>query len=99
MAAADVKEGLVDLMRREITAREALLLGPTLWAATGVTCLKLCYNHLRDGGAKAVSGAIERHPSLHTMDLGEAHGSSGGGRRAVGGLVRYWVGTLAGLLP
>ncbi|CAM9624797.1 unnamed protein product, partial [Ectocarpus sp. 8 AP-2014] len=69
-AATATEDGMVDLMRREITAREALLLGPILWAATGVTCLKLCYNHLRDGGAEAVSGAIERHPSLHTMDLG-----------------------------
>ena len=70
-AATATEDGMVDLMRREITAREALLLGPILWAATGVTCLKLCYNHLKDGGAEAVSGAIQRHPSLHTMDLGK----------------------------
>lgn len=54
----------------EITAKEAVLLGPILRAATGVACLKLCYNHLRDGGAEAVSSSIERHSSLHTMDLG-----------------------------
>lgn len=77
-AATATEDGMVDLMRREITAREALLLGPILWAATGVTCLKLCYNHLRDGGAEAVSGAIERHPSLHTMDLGKKGGGRGG---------------------
>lgn len=51
-----------------------MLLEPILRAATGVACLKLCYNHLRDGGAEAVSTAIERHPSLHTMDLGEHEG-------------------------
>lgn len=80
-ATATAKEdGMVDLMRREITAREALLLGPILWAAKGVTCLKLCYNHLKDGGAEAVSGAIERHPSLHTMDLGESEVWGLGGR-------------------
>lgn len=66
------REGMVDLMRREITAKEAVLLGPLLWAATGVNCLKLCYNHLKDGGAEAVSLAMRRHPSLHTMDLGES---------------------------
>ena len=64
-------EKMVDLMRREITAREALLLGPILRSATGVTCLRLCYNDLRDGGAEAVSSAIESLPSLHSMDLGE----------------------------
>lgn len=64
------RECMVDLMRREITAKEAVLLGPLLWAATGVNCLKLCYNHLKDGGAEAVSLAMRRHPSLHTMDLG-----------------------------
>lgn len=63
-------DGMVDLMRREITAKEAVLLGPLLWSATGVKCLKLCYNHLKDGGAQAVSLAMQRHPSLHTMDLG-----------------------------
>lgn len=70
-AAAVGSGGMVDLMRREITAREALLLGPILRSARGVTCLKLCYNHLKDGGAEAVSSAIENLPSLHTMDLGE----------------------------
>lgn len=70
-AAAAGSGGMVDLMRREITAREALLLGPILRSARGVTCLKLCYNHLKDGGAEAVSSAIENLPSLHTMDLGE----------------------------
>lgn len=60
-----------DTYRCEITAKEAVLLGPILLAAKGVVSLKLCYNHLRDGGAEAVSTAIERHPSLHTMDLGE----------------------------
>ncbi len=85
-ATATAKEdGMVDLMRREITAREALLLGPILWAAKGVTSLKLCYNHLKDGGAEAVSGAIERHPSLHTMDLGESEVWGSGGR----GIERY----------
>lgn len=70
-AAAASSGGMVDLMRREITAREALLLGPILRSARGVTCLKLCYNYLKDGGAEAVSSAIENLPSLHTMDLGE----------------------------
>lgn len=76
--ATATEDGMVNLMRREITAREALLLGPILWAATGVTSLKLCYNHLTDGGAEAVSGAIERHPSLHTMALGKQALGRGG---------------------
>ncbi|CAM9462329.1 unnamed protein product, partial [Choristocarpus tenellus] len=41
----------VDLSQRGITAREAMMLSPTLQTAQGVQCLKLCYNHLRDDGA------------------------------------------------
>ncbi|CAM9987084.1 unnamed protein product, partial [Discosporangium mesarthrocarpum] len=60
----------VDLSQRGITAREAVMLSPTLKTAAGLECLKLCYNHLGDGGARAVAAAIEGHQSLHTLDLG-----------------------------